>query len=415
MSKIKIKNFGPIKEGCQENDGWVDVKKVTVFIGNQGSGKSTVAKLISAFMWLEKAMTRGDVNANVSAADFVEILEYHRMEDYLQNDSVIEYEGEIYNIRWNSSVEQSKPYIAGKKNGKGATSLPKIMYVPAERNFLSSIKDTNKISNLLAGGLSEFAVEYRRAQLDSEGKSLDLPINRAKIRYDEDKDEVILTVNDKPLKLSRAASGFHSTVPLYWVSQNLVNFIGKDEKTLLQTLSTDQKLRLERELNQLRLEGITEVERKRKQSGVISRYICRHFVNIVEEPEQNLFPSSQQRILNSLLEINNRNENNKLIMTTHSPYLINYLSIAIQASHLHSEIIKRGRASDLLQKLREIIPGESIISGNDVVIYQLDETTGIISKLGSTDGIPSDKNYLNKSLRLGNEMFDSLLEIEEEL
>ena len=46
MSKIKIKNFGPIKEGYIENDGWIDVKKVTVFIGNQGSGKSTVAKLL---------------------------------------------------------------------------------------------------------------------------------------------------------------------------------------------------------------------------------------------------------------------------------------------------------------------------------------------------------------------------------
>ncbi len=42
MSRIKIKNFGPIK-GHQHNDGWIDLKKVTVFVGNQGSGKSTVA------------------------------------------------------------------------------------------------------------------------------------------------------------------------------------------------------------------------------------------------------------------------------------------------------------------------------------------------------------------------------------
>lgn len=62
MSKIKINNFGPIKVGCQENDGWieVEVKKVTVFIDNQGSGKSTVAKLISTFSWIEKALIRGD-------------------------------------------------------------------------------------------------------------------------------------------------------------------------------------------------------------------------------------------------------------------------------------------------------------------------------------------------------------------
>ena len=38
----------------------IEIKKVTFFIGNQGSGKSTVAKLISIFSWIEKALVRGD-------------------------------------------------------------------------------------------------------------------------------------------------------------------------------------------------------------------------------------------------------------------------------------------------------------------------------------------------------------------
>ena len=45
MSKIRIENFGPIKEGYPHDEGWMDIKKVTIFIGNQGSGKSTVAKV----------------------------------------------------------------------------------------------------------------------------------------------------------------------------------------------------------------------------------------------------------------------------------------------------------------------------------------------------------------------------------
>jgi predicted ATPase len=389
----------------------MDVKKVTVFIGNQGSGKSTVAKLIATFMWLEKAMIRGDVNANVSADDFVQMLSYHRMEDYLQRDSVLKYEGDVFVI----SLQQAGPLghrsIVGVKHREGTISLPKIMYVPAERNFLSSIKDSNKISNLLAGGLSEFAVEYRRAQLDSEGQPVDLPINNAQIRYDEDKDEVILTVNEKPLKLSSAASGFHSIVPLYWVSKNLIKFIQQDEKTLLQTLSTDQILRRERELKQLKLEGISELDSHRKQSQVNSRYICRHFVNIVEEPEQNLFPTSQQKILNSLLAFNNMDENNKLIMTTHSPYLINYLTLAVKADEL-TDLVK---SDDLERRLNIIVPLDSTVNPNDLAIYELDETEGIIKKLGDFEGIPSDKNYLNQSIGEGNLLFDSLLEIEQEL
>ncbi len=45
----------------------------------------------------------------------------------------------------------------------------------------------------------------------------------------------------------------------------------------------------------------------------------------------------------------------------------------------------------------------------------MDEKTGTVSKLDSYDGIPSDTNVLNKSLAEGNNLFDSLLEIEQEL
>ena len=270
------------------------------------------------------------------------------------------------------------------------------MYVPAERNFLSSIKDTNKISNLLAGSLSEFAVEYRRAQLDSKGQLVDLPINNAKIRYDEDKDEVILTVNDKPLKLSSAASGFHSIVPLYWVSKNLINFIKKDEKTLLQTLSTDQILRRERELKQLKLEGISEVDSNRKLFQVNSRYICRHFVNIVEEPELNLFPTSQQKMLNSLLAINNKNEGNKIIITTPSPYLINYLTLAVEADSLQEKI----QSTRFKEEVDNIVPPNSTIKPNDLIIYELEEKDGTVKLLGNYKGLPSDENKLNEELGL---------------
>ena len=60
MAQLRIKKFGPIVQGMQGNDGWLTFKRVTVFIGNQGSGKSTVAKLFSTFSWMEKALVRGD-------------------------------------------------------------------------------------------------------------------------------------------------------------------------------------------------------------------------------------------------------------------------------------------------------------------------------------------------------------------
>jgi hypothetical protein len=132
------------------------------------------------------------------------------------------------------------------------------------------------------------------------------------------------------------------------------------------------------------------------------------FVNIVEEPEQNLFPSSQQKILNSLLEINNRNENNKLIMTTHSPYLINYLTLSVKAEMVKSNL----NSESSRNKLSEIVPLESTLNAENLIIYELNEADGSIKKLPDYKGLPSDENYLNSGLEDSNELFAQLQEIE---
>lgn len=63
MTKIRVKNFGFIKEGPLDkdgHDGWIEIKKVTAFTGSEGSGMSALTKLISTLTWIEKALVRGD-------------------------------------------------------------------------------------------------------------------------------------------------------------------------------------------------------------------------------------------------------------------------------------------------------------------------------------------------------------------
>lgn len=122
MSRIRIKNFGPIKEGFSSNDGWIDIKKVTVFIGNQGAGKSTVAKLISTFTWIEKALVRGDYNKKWFERKNKlknQYLNYHRLENYFKTNgvdkTVLEYEGDAFSIVYENgsltiSEVQNKEY-----------------------------------------------------------------------------------------------------------------------------------------------------------------------------------------------------------------------------------------------------------------------------------------------------------------
>ncbi|MCP6711396.1 ATP-binding protein, partial [Klebsiella pneumoniae] len=69
-------------------------------------------------------------------------------------------------------------------------------------------------------------------------------------------------------------------------------------------------------------------------SALSRRFNKSAFINIVEEPEQNLFPSSQWEMLKSLLEFNRQGKSNRLVLTTHSPYIVSYLSLAVQGKHL---------------------------------------------------------------------------------
>jgi len=161
----------------------------------------------------------------------------------------------------------------------------------------------------------------------------------------------------------------------------------------------------------MRNKALLDEEKINMVSEVEARFQNKAFINIVEEPEQNLFPTSQHEILNTLLMFNNMNAGNKLIMTTHSPYLIKFLSLAVEANGLKEKL----ESKEVENKLNDIVPLHSTVNGNDLSIYEFDEIRGAISLLDSYKGLPSDENKLNNELGEGNESFAKLLEIEQTL
>ena len=409
MTRLRIKHFGPIAQGMQDNDGWLNFKRVTVFIGNQGSGKSTIAKLFSTFSWMEKALFRGDYDQKWFERKSRlknQLLTYHRLENFLHTDHTdeteIDYEGNAYAFSYRKGSLTIK-----KKNDQGY-QLPQVMYVPAERNFIAYVRNPRELK-LSSEALKEFLTEFELAKSNMSG-SVHLPINNTDLEYDKGNDLLNLKGVNHKLRLTDASSGFQSLVPVFLVSQYLAGTVlSKDQPPMsAQELGRFKKWAAEIFSN----ESLTEEQQRAALSTLSARFNKKAFLNIVEEPEQNLFPSSQWEMLKSLLQFNAQGPHNQLVLTTHSPYIVNYLSLSVQAHQLHMKLEKLGR-TDLIEKLVQIVPAHAMVAPDDLAIYQSDEVDGTVRALPNFEGIPSDANALNIYLRKGNELFDQLLDLEE--
>lgn len=403
MSKIKIKNFGPIINGYKNNDGsdFIDINKVTVFIGPQGSGKSTVAKLVSCFTWIEKALVKGTIlEEKFNYKDFKKQLRFNQIDDYLTDSSYLEWIGENFGI----ICESGKIIIESFKSK--TADIPKIMYIPAERNFLSSFSFSHiQLLSGLALSLKTFLEEYNKAKRNIKGE-IEMPIAGVSCEYDRLNDVMWIKRAANKTRLERAASGFQSITPLFLVSEYLAYFINEKPQNELNFRDEQQ---LKQEIKQL-------IEAKSNdEAGILtaaleqltSKFFPSYFFNIVEEPEQNLFPASQKDILFHLLKCVNKNQKNKLLITTHSPYLLGYLNCCIFGKKLQ----KQGLVDE---KLDSVIPLFSLINGNDVVVYQLD-SNGNIEYIQPYEGMPSDTHILNQMLNDTNTMFYKLLQLKDKL
>lgn len=129
MAHIIIKNIGPIKEVE------LDLNKINVFMGPQSSGKSTIAKIISFCLWLEKNVCLFKDTLEVSANFQKTLEEYHQLHGYFNQSSYIYYQSEYVTIEYNGNVTG---YVMPEEEVDKLTyKRSKIIYVPAERNLIA--------------------------------------------------------------------------------------------------------------------------------------------------------------------------------------------------------------------------------------------------------------------------------------
>ena len=296
-------------------------------MGPQSSGKSTIAKVISFCTWLDKQRNNDTVYKNA----YRRLAVYHRLESYFTLDTEIIYYGEnivyIYKeVYLEEYIETTKGYTLiwrGEKDrvyNKGSlTNNPKVIYIPAERNFVSSVPN-----------LSDYAedddnlLDFVKSWYDAKRKytkSTSLNILNLGVNYfteDGVSDNIVLD-SGKTLALASSSSGIQSIVPLFL----LVNWLSKGIYENQKPYSHTETKRLEELLENLSETTSKEIEvlRERLMSFVSGR-IYTHTQFIIEEPEQNLFPETQKELLYYLISSLNHGKNHDLVITTHSPYIL---------------------------------------------------------------------------------------------
>ena len=373
--RLIVKSFGPVKD--------LDIifKKVTLFIGDQGTGKSCVAKLFSMFKWTEKVLSQKKYKLSYFEQYNrfkTKLCAYHRIESFIYENSYIKFEGNLYDFLYengNFSVTEKNRDIKG---------ISKVMYVPAERSIVSVAENKSKLLKELPDSSETFSDEFVNAKKFFQS-GYNLPFDGLRFEYDSLNDTGWIHGANYKVRLINASSGIQSSLPMCIVSEYLSSKISDKEEV---KLSKEEKDKLEKR--------VAEIMQNEEYSDSIKDMMIRQLsyanrydrlINIVEEPELNLFPRSQMEVLKSLIYNNASSDENMLVFTTHSPYSLAIINTMIMGAKAYANANE-----ELRNQIESILPVKYQINDDNIAVYRLSSSeemycqsvinpnTGLISK-----------------------------------
>lgn len=354
MRHLVICNVGPV------NKVDIDLLRFNFFIGPQSSGKSTIAKVLSTCMWLEKeAATTLTEHLTYSSEEFVALIEdFHKIQGYFCEESTVDYVTDAVVLHY----DKKKALTVELKEGFNY-QRQKVSYIPAERSAIT-LPELQGFE-FGASNMRSFLFDWYTARelYTSECKAEILNLDM-KYFYNKDEKKYKDRVEHKngrtyEISLSSASSGLQALIPLqlmmqYYTSEYFERYAIKsafddDEKDkLLRHRLTDkvvieklypgyiesQRGELIREVNQKLREGEGDYVKLLKEYKTVYNQLAvpKRTSFVVEEPEENLYPYSQISLLELMVDCCQDGRRHEMVVTTHSPYVVNYLNVLLRGS-----------------------------------------------------------------------------------
>ncbi len=431
--KISIKNFSVLK------DIELEINKLNIFIGEQATGKSLIAKLVQYFQ---------QIHENISN-EFLQLI--HESNKYPLNVKI----NNLKPIDKNRLIKNVKTRLLKKFND----NFPKNLVLSTEKtevtyffskHFKVKINTTSNEYSINFPKLGEdiiYKIYCEFVDLENNDvtdpkrneKNADLHQKLNSIFFAEKyrKDVFISEERGNHLKVERYSDKKNSIIENS-IETNLVNnfkYQSSDfDKILKGKIGFDRdedynpRVFLENNQNKLFADFFSSGQKALAAfpivfSTISNLYQSLHNTEIslfIEEPETHIFPSSQKDFIEILCEFYNELNTvvNFVIITTHSPYILTSLNNLIQADNtfrtlkdkLEKKEISKTKYDFFYTQTVKVIDKIKWISFEDISVYSVEN--GLIKDLKNYENRMIDADVMDEVSNKIMDEFSQLIDIE---
>lgn len=426
MRHLTIINVGPIIKTVR-----IVYERFCILIGPQSNGKSTIAKVLSTCLWLEKeACSSLTTDVVKNGEDFKNLIEdFHRMHNYIHPDSsYIEYKSPYV------SIVYDKGHFSMSFNDQLSYQRLKISYMPSDRNIVT-MKDIEK-RDIQPTNFRSFLFDWldTNRNFDVQHKA---PILNLNVKYyfdDKAKERMDMLTHENGVSynipLYDASSGMQSLVPMtvlmHYLTTDYFDNYGKDISFEQEQKRVNLAWAITREITtkyypdevrradyktvyaKLIQEKAAENDSTAVNQMVEMKRLFEHLSKpqsisfILEEPEQNLFPQTQVDLFNDTIALCNAKHPSSVFITSHSPYLLAAANILLFSGRLRDLGVSE-------QQLQEITGTTATIREGEFTAYTV--SGGTCRSLLEEDTHLIRENDLDTASDYNGEVFDRLYQI----
>jgi predicted ATPase len=383
MEKLVIKKFLDF-ENLE-----IEIKPFTILIGETGTGKSVLAKLVYFFKDIFPNYLPLSIFQNKKLEDFYKLLEEEFIKffpkEYWVNDNL-----NISYIQNNTTInlikEKNDFLIQSDYFDKLYKEVKKdIDFVELKKEEVKYIYFINLMEKYYTIKFNIFIPAEREFFYSLDSGIFDLLEQKININN-------FLILYGKFLRLFRNSNFIDNSQDIKNIFNGNYKYDGQDYINY----TTGKKVRLQ---------DSSSGEQSGLPMSLILNYFKKEALFFLEEPELNLFPTKQKQIIEMIAKIYNstddKGKKNFYFITTHSPYILVTLNNLIMAKEV---LNKYPDNKELQDKYKD-----KAISFEDVVVYKIQKGKSPINILNTETNLIQDE-YIDEISEGLSKEFDEFLE-----